>query len=198
MRPESSADATFTAARRFAGPEAEHSEIVTMDIAGEELAAREEEPGLNPERLAAQKRSTPPRGRGSGRPRHRPNKKRRSGAAQNDHIRVQDRYTNDGQETDSWTTLRAAGSVPAESLATGRERHLEHLRLKSQAALLASGDKSTFAAQAPRPTTGGPGLSRAANQSSSVPEKCSEGSDPLTTDEQTIKGPVPSRSGDRL
>lgn len=76
VRPDSSADATFTAASRFAGPEAEHSEIVTMDIAGEELAAREEEPGLNPERLAAQ----------------------------NDHIHVQDRHTNDGQETDSWTT----------------------------------------------------------------------------------------------
>ena len=94
MRPESSADATFTAASRFAGPEAEHSEIATMDIAGGESAAREEEPGLDPERLAAQ----------------------------NDHIHVQDQHTNDGQETDSWTTLPRAPEVsprrasrPAES-----------------------------------------------------------------------------------
>lgn len=35
------------------------------------------------------------------------------------------------------------------------------------------------------------------NQSSREPEKCSAGSDPLTSDEQRIKKPIPSTSGDR-
>ena len=89
-------------------------------------------------------------------------------------------------------------AVHVEGLATGRERYLEHLRLKSQATMLASGDKSTFAAESLRPATAGPSSSRQANQTSSAPEKCSAGSDPLTTDEQRIKKPVPSTPGDRL
>jgi hypothetical protein len=155
-------------------------------------------PGLNRERLAAQKRSTPLQGRGHGRSRHRPNNKRRGGTAQNDHFRVQDRYSDGGQETNGRTPLPEPGSVPAESLATDRERYLEHLRLKAQAAVPASGDKSTSAAQPPRPATGGPSSGREANQTSSVSEKCSERSDPLTSDEQGIKKPVPSTPGDRL
>ncbi|HTJ67183.1 MAG TPA: tyrosine-type recombinase/integrase [Actinospica sp.] len=198
VRSESSADASFTAARHYDEPEVRHSEIVTMDIAGEELAAREEEPGLNPERLAAQKRPTAPRGRGSGRSRHRPNSKRRGGKPRNDHFRVQDRYSDDEQETNGRTPLPEPGSVPAESLATDRERYLEHLRLKSQATMSASGDKSTSAAQPLRSVAARPNSGREAKQTSSVPEKCSERSDPLANHEQRIKKPVPSASGDRL
>jgi hypothetical protein len=182
----------------FAEPEAVHVEIVAANAAGEESVAQEVEPGLNGERIAVQKRSTPPRGRGRGRSRHRPNNKRRGGKGQNDHFRVQDRYTDDRQETDGRTTLRDTGSVPAETSATGRERYLEHLRLKSQATMLASGDTTTFAAESPRQTTAESSSSRQANQTSSAPEKCSRGSDPLTTDEQRIKKPVPSTRGDRL
>jgi hypothetical protein len=193
VRSEPSVDAGPTAA-----PEAEHVEIVPANGTRQEPAPQDEEPGLNNERIAAQKRSTPPQGRGHGRSRHRPNNKRRGGKAQNDHFRVQDRYSDDGQETNGRTPLPEPGRVPAESLATGRERYLEHLRLKAQAAVPASGDKSTSAAEPLRPTAAEPKSGRAANQTSSVSEKCSEKSDPLTSDEQRIKKPVSSTPGDQL
>ena len=197
VRSGPSADVGLLAARRVAGPEAGHLEIVAASTAREEPVTRDEEPGLNSEHIAAQKRSTPPQGRDRGRSRHRPNKKRRGGKARNDHLRVQDRHTDDRQETNGRTPLPDTGSVPAESLATGRERYLEYLRLKSQAAVSASGDTSTFAAEPPRRATAGRSSNGQVNQTSSVPEKCSERSDPLTSDEQRIKKPVPSTSGDR-
>ena len=190
--------ADLPAACRFTEPEAERVEIVAANAAGEESATQEEEPGLNTERIAAQKRSTPSQGRGRGRSRHRPNKKPRGGKGRNDHFRVQDRYTDDRQETDSRTTLRDTGSVRAETPATGRERYLEHLHLKSQAAMLVSGDRSTTAAQPLRQATAEPTPVDQSNQPTSVPEKCSAGSDPLTTDEQRIKKPTSSTPGDRL
>jgi hypothetical protein len=198
VRSGPSADAGLPAARRFARPGAVHVEIVAANTAGEEPVTREKVSGLNSERFVGQKRSTPPQGRGRGRSRHRPNNKRRGGKGQNDHFRVQDRYTDDRQETDGRTTLRDTGSVPAETPATGRERYLEHLRLKSQTAMLDSGNGSTSVVESPRRTTVEVGPSKKANQTSSVPEKCSEGSDQLTTDEQRIKKPVPSTPGDRL
>jgi integrase len=198
VQAEPSAGTGLPTARRFAGPEAESVEIVATNTPGEEPAPQDdEESGLNRERVAAQKRSTPPQGRGRGQSRHRPNNKRRGGKSQNDHFCAQDRYSDDGQETNGRTPPPEPGSVPAESLATGRERYLGHLRLKTQATMPTSGDKSTSAAQPPRPAAAGPGSGRAAKQTSSVSEKCSERSDPLTSHEQRIKKPAPSTRGDR-
>ena len=144
VRSEPSADASLPAPRRIPEPEAEHLEIVATNAAGEESATQEEEPGLNSKRIAAQQRSTPPQGRGRARSRHRPNKKPRGSKGQNEHLRVQDRHTDDRQETDGRTTPCDTGNVRAETFATGRERRLEHLRLKSQATMLVSGDGSTI------------------------------------------------------
>jgi hypothetical protein len=147
VRAESCSDAGLPAACRVGEPEAEHVEIVAVNAVGEEPATQVAEPGLNSERLAAQKRSSPPQGRGRGRSGHDPNKKRRSGAAQNDHFRVQDRYNDDRQQTDGRTTPILARSVRGQTVPSGRERYLEHLRLKSQAAMLASGDVSRSASK---------------------------------------------------
>ena len=197
VRSGPSADAGLPVARRFAGPEAVRVELGAANAAGEESATQEEEPGLNSERIAARKRSTPPQGRGHGRSRHRPNKKRRGGKGQDDHFRVQDRYSDDRQETDGRTTVPDTRSVRAETPATGRERYLEHLRLKSQTGMPNSGNGSKSVVASPRRAAVQTGPSEEANQPPSAPEKCSSGSDPLTTDEQRIKEPVPSTSGDR-
>jgi hypothetical protein len=190
-RSEVIVDASSPAARDSGGPEAALVAIVDTNAAGEEA-------GLNRERIPARKRPTPPQGRGSGRSRHRSNKKRRGAKSQNDQFRVQDRYAGDGQQTDTRTTPRETGRAHVESPVTSRERHVEHLRLKSPATTLASGDKGTPAAQSLWRARVEPNSSRPASQTSSVPEKRSERSDPLTSDEQGIKKPVPSTSGDRL
>ena len=196
--PSKPSDATdLPVACRFAEPEPVHVEIVAAHAAGEEPATQEVQPGLNNERIAAQRQSTPPQGRGRARPRHRPNKKPRGGKGQDDHFRVQDRYGDDRQETNGRTTLRDTGSVRAQSPATGRERYLEHLRLKSRATMLVSGDGSPSAAKSSRRAAAELAPVGQVNQLTSVSEKCSEGSDPLTADEQTIKKPVLSTSGDR-
>jgi integrase len=178
--------------------EPEHVEILAPFTASDASAAREAEPGLNRERIPARKRSTPPQGRGGGRSRRRSNKKRRGGKGQNDQFRVQDRYAGDGQQTDTRTTPREAGRAHAESPVAGRERHLEQPRPKSPVATLASVDSGTPATRSPSRATAEPSSSALVNQTSSVPEKSSERSDPLTSDEQRIKKPVPSTPGDRL
>jgi hypothetical protein len=111
---------------------------------------------------------------------------------------AQDRYTDDRHDTDERTTPDFGDRHRSALAPARRERPLSHPRLNTTTPRAVSADKSSRAADGPGEPAARGTLAGPVNQPSRETEKCSSGSDPLTSGEQKIKKPVPSTSGDRL
>ena len=126
-------------------------------------------------------------------PHQRSKTKHHSQATRNRSGHAQDQYNGDRQTTDTMTTAPRGGSAHSTGRDANPGQRVERPSPKTSATMPASADESAQATGGPPQTTIATTSSRQANQPSCATEQHSAGSDPLTSDGQTIKKPVPQK-----